>query len=134
MNKELRKELDEITSRERSIRNYRNPKGSKATELNDYRRQNARKVNKKKYPNSNIYVIQLDTIECYKIGVSQNTTRRFKDISGAMPFELKVIINERVDNAYDLEELFHGLFKDKHVKSEWFFLDEQDIEKIKSLI
>lgn len=105
-----------------------NPKGSKASGVNDYRKINASKVNRKKFPNSNIYIVKIEGHDLYKIGVSQNTDRRFKDLSSATPFNLITEINSSIKNAYDLEIILHNIFKHKHVKNEWFNLTRCELD------
>jgi hypothetical protein len=106
---------------------YRNIKGSKALSINDYRNKNARKINSLKFPNSNLYIIKIKNYNLYKIGVSQNTNRRFKDIFNSMPFDCEIIYNQNQINAYLLEEKLHNLIINNHVKNEWFKLDNIDL-------
>ncbi|NRA92146.1 MAG: GIY-YIG nuclease family protein [Psychroserpens sp.] len=107
-----------------------NPKGSKAIDINDYRRKNARNTSKSKYPNSNLYIIKIESKNIYKIGVSQNPQRRFRDIENSMPYYVEVVFNEYIDNAYKIEEQVHDKYKNKHIKSEWFKLSNEDINQI----
>lgn len=111
-----------------------NPKGSKANSRNDYRVINARKSNKLRYPVSNLYLLKLQGIELYKIGVSQNVDRRFRDIENAMPFNLELLENKQVPDAYDLEEFIHSIFSFCHLKSEWFALNKKDLDDVKLFI
>lgn len=124
---EKSKQYDKIKESEiyqNNIKCNSNPKGSKAQEIDDYRVLNARLVNKKRFPKSNIYIIKLQNFNLYKIGVSNNFNRRYKDINNALPFKCEIILNECVNNAYDLEELIHFSLKEKHVKNEWFDLSD----------
>jgi hypothetical protein len=111
-----------------------NPKGSKATEINDYRRLNARKVNSAKFPKSNLYIIKIVDSDLYKIGVSQNIARRHKDIENAMPFNIEVLKVSMITNAYDLEDLLHTRFAEKFIKSEWFKLNDKDYKNCLKII
>lgn len=113
----------------KKLKHHPNIEGSKAKFLNDYRINNARKVNSKKYPNSNLYIIKICESNLYKIGVSQNTKRRFKDLSNSMPFNIDVMLNLSVKNAYTLESKVHDVFKHKHIKNEWFSLNLNDYNK-----
>tara|TARA_R110002153_G_scaffold13130_6_gene49088 strand:+ start:583 stop:1140 length:558 start_codon:yes stop_codon:yes gene_type:complete len=107
-----------------------NPKGSKSLGLNDYRSLNASKVNKKRFPNSNIYVLKIENKDLYKIGVSQNVNRRLRDISNSMPFNVSIELNKSVEDAYGLENILHNEFKNKYIKNEWFNLNVNDLHKI----
>jgi hypothetical protein len=106
-----------------------NPKGSKALGLNDYRNKNASKVNSVRYPNSSIYIFKIQDKDIYKIGVSQNITRRHRDISNSSPFNIDIIFREKKPDAYILENTLHNFFIDKHIKNEWFNLTELEIDE-----
>lgn len=107
-----------------------NPKGSRATSYDDYRIKNARTSNKKRFPNSNIYIIKIPILNYYKIGVSQRTHIRVKSIQSNLPFESELILNVPKNNTYDLEELIHEQYKEKYIKSEWFILNDSEIKNI----
>ena len=109
-------------------------KGSRANGLNDYRVLNATHLNKKKFPNSSIYVMNIQDSDFYKIGVSQNVSRRHRDIEGASPFCIDIVFCLNVINPYDLENLIHNKYSNKFIKSEWFSLDKKDVINIKNII
>jgi hypothetical protein len=104
-----------------------NPKGSKAESLNDYRRENARITNLKKYPNSNIYVLKAINHNYFKIGVSQNIERRLRDVNSSSPIEVELLFSKKIRNAYDLERFIHELIKDYHLRNEWFEIDDYSV-------
>jgi len=106
--------------------------GSRAKKLNDYRRDNARKVNQVKFPNSSIYIIKSKDDNIYKIGVSSNPSRRLKDIEAILPFDIETILVKKVNQAYDLEFIIHNYLKEHHLKGEWFKL--QSIKEIINII
>ena len=101
--------------------------------INHYRKVNSRLVNKSKFPNSCIYIFQLDDAPCFKIGVSNNVKRRLSDINNANPFKVKRIYSSKLLTnglAYDLEEYIHNKLKDAYLKNEWFELDPTSIKFI----
>ena len=127
------KQYREITKTDIYVKNIRckgNKKGSKASSINDYRLVNARNVNKKRFPVSNIYIFKIDKLKLYKIGVSQNVDRRFRDIYNSMPFDLEIEFTKKVKDAYLLESKLHKQFETKSIKNEWFLLKKSDLDKI----
>lgn len=135
INKEYKTERNKI--QDRRFKEYRdnmyqpNPKGSKATDLNDYRVLNARKVNKSKFKKTNyLYIIQITNQDIYKIGVSSNYERRCKDIINCLPYDSEIIFVKEINNAYDIEEYIHNSIKDYYLKSEWFKLDLKQINDV----
>lgn len=98
--------------------------------IESYRKNNARIVNKKKFPISNIYVFKIKDIDLYKIGVSNNTKRRHSDIDKSMPFNVIVLLDVFVPDAYELELYLHSLFKYSEIKSEWFCLNKIDLDDL----
>ena len=117
-----------------AIRCKSNPKGSKASDLSDYRILNAKKSNREKFPIGSVYLLEMIGTGFFKIGVSKNLSRRFRDLSSASPFEIKILENKKFNNAYDLEEVLHKEFSDKYIKSEWFKLSIEDLNKYKQII
>lgn len=107
-----------------------NKKGSKAILLNDYRIENAKKINSLKFPDSNIYILNIENTNLYKIGVSQNINRRLKDISNSMPFNVNLIFSLNVKNTYDLESKLHNMYSEFYIKNEWFELGINEIFNI----
>jgi hypothetical protein len=77
-----------------------------------------------------IYIIHAIGTTLFKIGISSNFNRRFKDIAGCSPLPISVVRYGRCDNPHLLEKYFHQLFKDKRFKNEWFHLTKEDFEKI----
>lgn len=82
------------------------------------------------------YVYLLKTnIDCdyYKIGLTKNPNKRYKQISPKMPFELEKVHLIKTNCRYKLEELLHEKYKNKRIKGEWFKLNNKDVEFIKKL-
>jgi len=69
----------------------------------------------------------------YKIGYSQRPPQRRLQISPKLPFELSVVCVVESLRAQSLESQLHVRFKDKHLRGEWFRLDDDDLAYIKSL-
>ena len=85
----------------------------------------------KKAPNS-IYVLNIEGTNIYKIGTSQNTNRRIKDICASIPFHVDIIHVQKVMFAYELEQSIHEQIDHLHVKNEWFKI--KDINRIINII
>lgn len=106
-----------------------NKKGCKSKGINDFRNKNASITNRKRFPNSELYILKIEGQDLYKIGVSQNISRRLKDISNAMPYVVSLLYLFKINNAYDLENYLHNLFIIKHLKNEWFSLNNNDLNE-----
>jgi hypothetical protein len=111
-----------------------NPLGSRANSSKDYRVMNARKRNKEKYPNSDIYIFKMDKLGLYKIGVSQNINRRIKDINSANPYSVNLYYSLSVNNAYDLEYLIHNKYEGSALQNEWFELTDKMLSEVIDVI
>lgn len=79
-----------------------------------------------------IYVLKVSGTNIYKIGVSGNTKRRIQDLRAANPFNLELVHYQKCLLAADLETLLHKMLDDKHIKNEWFVID--DIETYLKII
>ena len=79
-----------------------------------------------------IYVLKVSGTNIYKIGVSGNTKRRIQDLRAANPFNLELVHYQKCLLAADLEMLLHKMLDDKHIKNEWFVID--DIETYLKII
>lgn len=124
------KQLKEVfKSEEYSEKCKHNKKGCKSKGVNDFRNKNASITNRKRFPNSELYILKIEGQDLYKIGVSQNISRRLKDISNAMPYVVSLLYLFKINNAYDLENYLHNLFITKHLKNEWFSLNNNDLNE-----
>lgn len=74
-----------------------------------------------------IYILWAVGTTLYKIGVSTDFRRRFKDLSSASPLPLIPVKYARCDNPHLLESKLHELFAAKLFKNEWFSLGEGDL-------
>lgn len=98
--------------------------------VEDYRQQNARKVNSNKNPDGYIYILQIEEFDLYKIGVSQNVKRRIKDIRSNNPFYCKLIYVGSFYDVYEIEKQIHELFSINKFKGEWFKSYKDDIKDL----
>ena len=79
------------------------------------------------------YVYLLKGGPYYKIGLSNNVTRRIEEISPKLPFETELICTIATEDMYELEAFLHEMFADKRANGEWFELDETDVEHTRGL-
>jgi len=75
-----------------------NPAGSRANNMDDYRVINAKNINKLRFPNSSFYILQINNTDFYKLGCSQNISRRHRDIESSMWFTLTELDIENIKN------------------------------------
>lgn len=108
----------------------KNAKGSEANSIDDYRIQNARETNKKRFPDSYLYLLHIEELNLVKIGVSKNPHRRIKDIRSSLPFDTTILKIYKCEDAYKLEEKIHNMLKSFYVKHEWFILNRQNIDNL----
>ena len=89
-----------------------------------------------------LYLIEQEQTGFFKIGVSINPEKRLNQLKTSSPTELKLITKIYTNDMYTLEKLFHKLFVRKNStlgegkkwknNREWFFLNLNDINYIKS--
>lgn len=100
--------------------------------LNEYLKNNKINFSINAFRNY-IYIVESDHL--YKIGYASNLEGRLTVIKTSSPHEVRLIYlipipadakHKKVENA------LHKMFKDSHVKGEWFNLSMKDIAKIKS--
>ena len=77
-----------------------------------------------------IYLIKSD--HGYKIGKSKVLSKRMNTFGIQLPFEHECIYSAKVIAYHKIEKYFHKHFASKHLKGEWFNLNENDIGFIKS--
>lgn len=68
----------------------------------------------------------------YKIGKAINLDRRLNQISPKLPFEVSLIHSIETDDISEMEEAFHEMFAPKRANGEWFRLNQEDIDYLKS--
>lgn len=89
---------------------------------------------KYKYQNHSgfVYLIRKIGTDIYKIGKTKNVDRRMGDFGVQLPFQTEEIFRFFSVNHDKTEKLIHQHFKEKCVNGEWFQLNVQDIEDIKT--
>ena len=78
-----------------------------------------------------VYVINFDNY--YKIGKTINPEQRFGEYT-LLPKEPTIICCESVNNYSAVEIELHNKYQNKLLRGEWYLLESEDIESIKSLL
>jgi hypothetical protein len=74
-----------------------------------------------------VYIIQEGISNKYKIGRTANSSQERKiALQTANSSELRVVKIFKCDDSVYLEKTLHKYFKDKHIRGEWFELNEND--------
>jgi len=81
-----------------------------------------------------VYVLRADNGRC-KIGRAKHIDERIYQLGVVLPYDPDLVCAVKVNDYVMIEKELHELFTDagKHVKGEWFELNEADIEYIKAL-
>ena len=77
------------------------------------------------------YVYLMKHGQHYKIGRTNDTARRRREVSLLLPEELKHIHVIETDDPEGIEGYWHRRFADKRVRGEWFSLTAQDLAAFK---
>jgi hypothetical protein len=81
-----------------------------------------------------VYVIRdIDVTGYYKIGKTTNVARRFNEFKLTLPFQIGIVLVLDCQDERVLELQLHRHFRDKHVKGEWFDLDDDDLDYIRQV-
>lgn len=118
-------EPDEITEYNESVISFIDERGG-IISFSD-----GRKFVKRKERMSPGYVYFLKMGEFTKIGFTTRLTKRLKELV-IMPIPIKLICTYESFYARRLERELHELFSNKQSNGEWFRLDEDEIDNIKS--
>lgn len=79
-----------------------------------------------------VYLIRATGQNLYKIGKSINPEKRVQSIIGGLPMKAEVIhIAWFEDHSY-AEQMFHDTFSKTRQNGEWFVLEDEDVEFVKS--
>ena len=78
------------------------------------------------------YVYLIESKYGYKIGKSVNIKSRTNLFSVKLPFPIKLIHYAWFEDYSRVERDFHERYFDKRLEGEWFALDQEDINEIKS--
>jgi hypothetical protein len=81
-----------------------------------------------------VYLIQEKSEGHYKIGKEKTAASRTKTFEVKLPFKIDVICRIPTENRHNLEKELHDMFHLKRIRgTEWFILNDRDVEFIKSL-
>lgn len=80
-----------------------------------------------------IYVLKSNQTDLYKIGLSHQPSIRIKTLCRLERESLQTVALFHTLGMPIIEKELHALFASKRVRGEWFSLDQEDIEYIKSL-
>lgn len=78
------------------------------------------------------YVYLISGGEYVKIGIAGNVKKRLNTLSLASPVPLFLLYSFYTEKAFDVEQYLHKKYHNKRVHGEWFSLNDNDIEWIKS--
>lgn len=79
--------------------------------------------------NSFVYVMVDGHTGYYKIGKGNNPSTRERTLLSQAPL-LKLLQQWKVKNARQYEKVLHFKFAEKHIRGEWFALDNNDLDDI----
>ena len=83
-------------------------------------------------PKGQIYIMECGGY--YKIGVSKNIKQRQKQLN-KRPFKVNIIYKSPInEDYYSMEKELHTQYDDKRINGEWFNLNQNDIETIKTIL
>lgn len=74
-----------------------------------------------------LYILHADGTALYKIGISKNFTRRFRDICAESPLPIRVVKFAKMDNPHLVESYLHNNFSNKRFKNDWFQLSDNEL-------
>lgn len=80
--------------------------------------------------NGYVYVILNPELEHYKVGVSQDVSKRLAELQTGSSVALEVLMSIETSDPYSLEKELHARFAGKRLSGEWFKLTEQDLNVI----
>lgn len=70
-----------------------------------------------------LYVLQCQNF--VKIGVSKTPNRRIKQLQTGNPYKIYLLLNLKVEDAYQAENFFHKKFKNQNSMGEWFEVNSE---------
>jgi hypothetical protein len=81
-----------------------------------------------------VYLVREKSEGHYKIGREKTAASRTKTFEVKLPFKIDVICRIPTDNRHRLEKELHEMFHLKRIRgTEWFVLDDKDVDFIKSM-
>lgn len=75
-----------------------------------------------------VYLMHAVGTDMYKVGLSINPEKRAEKLDCESPHRVVLVHKILVDQMKRIEDYFHSLFRDNHVKGEWFRLDEFEVK------
>lgn len=78
-----------------------------------------------------VYVMETEG-GLYKIGRCSMRSRRIAELPAKMPYATSVVLQIACDDAPEAERLLHSQYAAKHVRGEWFRLDDRALYELKS--
>jgi len=80
---------------------------------------------------STVYIITANEYDgIFKIGITNDTARRLRDMQTGCPFVLFALRSYSVTNPVAVEAMLHAFFYKKRMCGEWFRLDSVDLKYI----
>lgn len=79
-----------------------------------------------------IYIMKCN--EFYKIGVGSICDHRLDSFRTGNPYQVDLVFECEIENAFEIESYIHEQFNHFRVRGEWFWLNNADLETIKSWI
>lgn len=80
-----------------------------------------------------VYFIKESSNHFVKIGQSNNVEKRLNTVQTSSPAELSLELKIPTFDSISGEKFFHKLFSDKHVRGEWYRIEENKLEFLKTL-
>jgi len=82
-----------------------------------------------------VYVIRAKDTEYFKIGFSSTpgTADRIRSMQTGCPHELESVLELSTLHYRYIEKFLHVIFDSKRVRGEWFVLDKNDLETIRTI-
>lgn len=74
-----------------------------------------------------VYLAKADN-GLFKIGLSSNACERIRGLNKQSPIDIKMVALYGSTDAIACENELHRWFRNKHVKGEWFYLTDEDVE------
>ena len=75
-----------------------------------------------------VYILKCN--EFYKIGITDNIEKRLSSIRNGNPYKVTVLHSKRKQDAYNVEQSLHRLYRKVRVRGEWFQLEELMVKEI----
>lgn len=93
--------------------------------------QETQTINGKELDIGYIYLVKMG--ENYKIGKTKKPKERLVEFT-KMPQKIETVVCEKVKGYSDEEKFLHTIFSHKNIRGEWYSLDKNDIENIKTYL